>query len=63
MKEIKKSAKIILAVYGIFFTYLMNEGSYWTLMAHNVGFLLGIGVYVGIYYLYFRKKELGNVEK
>ncbi len=57
MKDIKKSYKIILAIYGVSFTYFMNSGNYWTLFAHNIGFILGIILYVILYYIYFRKKE------
>ena len=57
MKEIKNSHKIILAIYGIIFTYFMNIDNYWTLFAHNIGFILGIIVYITLYFLIFKKKE------
>lgn len=57
MKDIKKSYKIILAIYGVFFTYLMNSEDYWTLFAHNIGFALGIVLYITLYCLYFKRKE------
>lgn len=60
MKGIKKSYKIILTIYGVFFTYFMNSENYWTLFAHNVGFILGIILYIVLYYLYFKKKEIEN---
>lgn len=41
-KELSLFKKIILAFYGIFFTYLAN-GSFvsWTMIAHNSGFIIG----------------------
>lgn len=53
IKEIKKSYKIVLAIYGVFFTYFMNGENYWTLFAHNIGFILGITVYLVLYFLVF----------
>ncbi len=60
IKEIKKSYKIILAIYGAFFTYFMNSENYWTLFAHNIGFILGIILYIILYYLCFKKNEIEN---
>ncbi len=57
MKEIKKSYKITLAIYGIFFTYMAIGDNYWTTFAHNVGFILGIVLYLILYFLIFRNKE------
>lgn len=57
IKKVKKSYKIILAIYGIFFTYLMNSENYWTLFAHNIGFILGIITYLLLYFIIFKTKE------
>ncbi len=61
MKEIKKSYKIVLAIYGVFFTYFMNSETYWTVLAHNVGFIMGIVLYIIMYYLFFKRKEQNNM--
>ncbi len=58
IKEIGKGKKIVLAIYGAFFTYFMNSGNYWTLFAHNIGFVLGILVYLVLYFLIFKQKKL-----
>jgi len=58
MKDIKKSHKVTLAIYGIFFTYFMNSDNYWTLFAHNIGFILGIILYIILYFLIFKRKEI-----
>lgn len=57
IKKVKKSHKIILAIYGIFFTYFMNSGNYWTLFAHNIGFILGIILYIILFFLIFKHQE------
>jgi len=57
IKKVKKSNKIVLAIYGIFFTYLMNGDNYWTLFAHNIGFILGIILYLILYFIIFKHKE------
>ncbi len=56
-KKIKKSYKIILAIYGVFFTYFMNSENYWTLFAHNLGFLLGIFTYLILYFFILKTKK------
>lgn len=57
IKKIKKSHRIVLAIYGIFFTYFMNGDNYWTLFAHNIGFILGILIYLILYFLIFSHNE------
>lgn len=57
IREIKKSHKIILAIYGVFFTYGMNGDNYWTVFAHNIGFILGIFMYIILYFLVFSRNE------
>lgn len=60
IKDVKKSTKIVLAIYGVVFTYLMNSGNYWTLFAHNIGFILGMLVYIVLYYIVFRRSKINN---
>lgn len=57
IKKVKKSYKIVLAIYGVFFTYFMNSNNYWTLFAHNIGFIIGILLYIMLYFLIFKRKE------
>ncbi len=56
-KKGEKSYKIFLAIYGVFFTYLMNSNNYWTLFAHNIAFSLGILLYLILYFLIFKCNE------
>lgn len=56
-KKIKKSYKIVLIIYGILFTYFANSDNYWTLFAHNIGFILGIIFYLILYFLIFKRHE------
>lgn len=60
IKTVKKCYKIVLAIYGVFFTYFMNSDNYWTLFAHNIGFILGILLYMILYFLIFKKKGMRN---
>ncbi len=60
IKKVKKSYKIVLAIYGIIFTYFMNGDNYWTLFAHNIGFILGIILYLLLYFLIFRHKKINR---
>ncbi len=57
IKKVKKSYKIVLAIYGILFTYFMNGDNYWTLFAHNIGFILGMVTYLVLYFLFFNYNE------
>jgi len=57
IKEIGNGKKTVLAIYGVFFTYFMNSGNYWTLFAHNIGFVLGILLYLILYKIILSRKN------
>ncbi len=50
-KSMKLSSKIVLAIYGVVFTYLANdEFISWTTFAHNNGFIIGIIIMLILYF-------------
>lgn len=57
IKSFSKKSKIILAIYGLIFTYTSGT---WTMVAHNVGLILGFLFYLIYYYIYKTKKLKGN---
>ncbi len=57
-KAMKLSHKIVLALYGIIFTYLANgELISWTTFAHNNGFIIGIILMLILYFSSAKMKE------
>lgn len=57
-KAMKKSHKIVLALYGIIFTYLANgELISWTTFAHNIGLIMGIICMIVLYFISPKIKE------
>ncbi len=57
-KSMKLSHKIVLALYGIIFTYLANgELISWTTFAHNNGFIVGIIIMLIVYFSNTKIKE------
>lgn len=57
-QSMKLSHKVILAIYGIVFTYLAN-GSFisWTTFAHNIGLIIGIITMLIIYFTSNKLKD------
>ena len=55
IKSFSKKAKIYLIIYGLIFTYTSGT---WTMVAHNVGLVLGLLSYLIYYYLVYNKKNI-----
>lgn len=55
IKSFSKKAKIYLIIYGLIFTYTSGT---WTMLAHNVGLVLGLLSYLIYYYLVYNKKNI-----
>ncbi len=53
IKSFSTKSKVYLAIYGLIFTYTSGN---WTMIAHNVGLILGIVIYLAYYYLFYKKK-------
>ncbi len=54
IKSFSKKAKIYLIVYGLIFTY---TSGIWTMVAHNIGLILGLLIYLIYYFLIYKKKQ------
>ncbi len=57
-KSMKLSHKIVLALYGIIFTYFANDELIsWTTFSHNNGFIVGIMIMLIVYFSNAKIKE------
>ncbi len=54
IKTFSTKSKIYLAIYGLIFTYTSGN---WTMVAHNVGLILGLAIYLLYYYLFYKKND------
>lgn len=52
IKSFSKKSKIYIILYGLIFTYTSGT---WTMVAHNVGLVLGLSSYLIYYYLIYKK--------
>lgn len=59
-KDMTKTKKIILAIYGIVFTYIANGFISWTMFAHNSGFIVGMIVMGLLYFIPSVKGKVNN---
>lgn len=51
-KSSSKKAKFYLIIHGIIFTY---TSGLWTMIAHNIGLLIGLLIYLGFYNSNYKK--------
>lgn len=54
IKSFSKKSKIYLIIYGLIFTYTSGT---WTMVAHNVGLILGLSIYL-IYHFLTKKQKI-----
>ncbi len=57
IKSFSKKSKIYLIIYCLIFTYTSGT---WTMVAHNVGLVLGLSSYLIYHYLVYSKKKIFN---
>jgi len=53
-KTFSTKSKIYLAIYGLIFTYTSGN---WTMVAHNIGLILGLIIYLLYYHLFYKKMK------